>query len=69
VEVTSMQVKVSYLTDDEIAYYAGQELKKISDAEYASLLGLFFAGEEPNREEYGVSQELHDEIVAGRKVA
>lgn len=66
-----MQVKVSYLTDDEIAYYAGQELKKISDAEYASLLGLFFAGmvEEPNREEYGVSQELHDEIVAGRKVA
>lgn len=66
-----MQIKVSYLTDDEIAYYANQQFKKISEADYASLLGLFFAGmvEKPDPKKFGVSQELHDELVAGRKVA
>jgi hypothetical protein len=66
-----MQVKVSYLTDDEIAYYAGQQFKKISEAEYAALLGLFFAGmvEKPDPVKYGISQELDNELAAGRKVA
>ena len=67
-----MQVKVSYLTDDEIGYYASQQFAEISEVEYASLLGLFFAGmiKEPDPEEYGVSQELHDKLKASRlKVA
>lgn len=68
-----MQVKISYLTDDEIGYYASQQFKEISEAEYAALLGLFFAGmvkEEPDPQEYGVSQGLHDKLKASRlKVA
>ena len=62
-----MQTKIIYLTDGEIESRNERRLKQLAqDARYATVLGLFFGGvaERPNREEYGVSQKLHDKLEA-----
>ena len=60
-----MQTKIVYLTNGEIESLNERRLKQLAnDARYATVLGLFFGGvaERPSREEFGVSQKLHDRL-------
>jgi hypothetical protein len=62
-----MQVRITYLTDGEIEYYNERRLEQLAnEANYAVVLGLFLEGlaEEPDREEYGLSEADHNRILA-----
>lgn len=61
-----MNVRVSYLTNGEIEYRNELRLQQLAnEANYATVLGLFLEGlaEEPDREEYGISDADHNRIL------
>lgn len=61
-----MNIRISYLTDDEIKYQNKLRLQRLAnEANYATVLGLFLEGlaEEPDREEYGIPEWKHNQIL------
>jgi hypothetical protein len=63
----AMNVRITYLTDGEIKARNELRMQQLAnEANYATVLGLFLGGlaEEPDREEYGLSEADHTRILA-----
>jgi len=61
-----MNVRITYLTDSEIQYRNQLRLQQLAnEANYAVVLGLFLEGlaEEPDREEYDISEQTHNHLL------
>ncbi len=61
-----MQTRITHLTDGEIEARNKARMQQLADdANYATILGLFFGGvaEKPEPREYGLTEEDHNRIM------